>query len=63
MFKLDDTVRIIKTGVVGTITDISCAGGRTTYVIDTDDGDDEEDTFGSMTAIFYCSDADIEKVD
>ena len=42
MFKLDDTVRIKKSGIVGTITDISCAGGTTTYVIDTDDGDDEE---------------------
>ena len=62
MFKLDDTVRIMKSGIVGTITDISCAGGATTYVIDTDDGDDEEDTFGSMTAVFYCSENDIEKV-
>ena len=60
MFKLDDTVRIKKSGIVGTITDISCAGGATTYVIDT--GDDEEDTFGSMTAVFYCSENDIEKV-
>lgn len=62
MFKLDDTVRIKKSGIVGTITDISCAGGTTTYVIDTDDGDDEEDTFGSMTAVFYCYENDIEKV-
>ena len=62
MFKLDDTLRIKKSGFVGTITDISCAGGTTTYVIDTDDGDDEEDTFGSMTAVFYCSENDIEKV-
>ncbi len=62
MFKLDDTVRIKKSGIVGTITDISCACGTTTYVIDTDDGDDEEDTFGSMTAVFYCSENDIEKV-
>lgn len=62
MFKLDDTVRIKKSGIVGTITDISCASGATTYVIDTDDGDDEEDTFGSMTAVFYCSENDIEKV-
>ena len=62
MFKLDDTVRIKKSGIVGTITDISCAGGTTTYVIDTDDGDDEEDTFGSMPAVFYCSENDIEKV-
>ena len=62
MFNLDDTVRIKKSGIVGTITDISCAGGTTTYVIDTDDGDDEEDTFGSMTAVFYCSENDIEKV-
>ncbi len=62
MFKLDDTVRIKKSGIVGTITDISCAGGTTTYVIDTDDGDDGEDTFGSMTAVFYCSENDIEKV-
>lgn len=62
MFKLDDTVRIKKSGIVGTITDISCAGGTTTYVIDTDDGDDEEDTFGSMTVVFYCSENDIEKV-
>ena len=62
MFKLDDTVRIKNSGIVGTITDISCAGGTTTYVIDTDDGDDEEDTFGSMTAVFYCSENDIEKV-
>ena len=29
MFKMDDTVRIKKTGVVGSITDISCAGGST----------------------------------
>ena len=28
MFKMDDTVRIKKTGVVGSITDISCAGGK-----------------------------------
>lgn len=61
MFKLDDTVRIKKTGVIGTITDISCAGGHTMYVIDTDDGDDEEDTFGSMTAIFYCGEDELEK--
>ena len=39
MFKMDDTVRIRKTGVVGSITDISCAGGSTVYVIDTDTGD------------------------
>ena len=47
MFKLDDTVRIKKTGVIGTISDISGAGGETTYVIDTDTGDDEDD-FGGM---------------
>ncbi len=61
MFKLDDTVRIKKTGVIGTVTDISCAGGAVTYVIDTDDGDDEEETFGSTTAVFFCSESDIEK--
>ncbi len=61
MFKLDDTVRIKKTGVIGTITDISCGGGHTMYVIDTDDGDDEEDTFGSMTAVFYCGEDELEK--
>ncbi len=61
MFKLDDTVRIKKTGIIGTITDISSAGGRTTYVIDTDDGEDDEDSFGSMTAVFYCGEDELEK--
>lgn len=60
MFKLDDTVKIKKTGVVGTISDISCAGGVTTYVIDTDTGDDEDD-FGGMSEIYYCREEDLEK--
>ena len=55
MFKMDDTVRIKKTGVVGSITDISCAGGSTVYVIDTDTGDDEEGGFGGMYSVFYCT--------
>ena len=53
MFKMDDTVRIRKTGVVGSITDISCAGGSTVYVIDTDTGDD---------SVFYCTEEELEKV-
>ncbi len=60
MFKLDDTVRIKKTGVIGTISDISGAGGETTYVIDTDTGDDEDD-FGGMAAIYYCREDELEK--
>lgn len=60
MFKMDDTVRIKKAGVIGTITDISGAGGETTYVIDTDTGDDE-DGFG-MAAVYYCREEELEKV-
>lgn len=62
MFKMDDTVRIKKTGVVGSITDISCAGGSTVYVIDTDTGDDEEGGFGGMYSVFYCTEEELEKV-
>ena len=62
MFKMDDTVRIRKTGVVGSITDISCAGGSTVYVIDTDTGDDEEGGFGGMYSVFYCTEEELEKV-
>lgn len=62
MFKMDDTVRIKKTGVVGSITDISCAGGSTVYVIDTDTGDDEEGGFGGMYSVFYCTEEELENV-
>ena len=47
MFKMDDTVRIRKTGVVGSITDISCAGGSTVY---------------GMYSVFYCTEEELEKV-
>lgn len=62
MFRIDDTVRIKKSGVLGTIIDISCAGGACTYVVDTDSGEDDEDTFGSMTAVFCCTEEELEKV-
>ena len=61
MFRLDETVRIKKTGVVGSVSDISHAGGITTYMIDTDDGDDEEN-FGSVCAVYYCTEEELEKV-
>jgi len=61
MFKLDDTVKIKKSGIIGTIADISHAGGGTIYVIDTDTGDDEND-FGGISALIYCSEDELEKL-
>lgn len=62
MFRIDQDVRIKKTGVVGTITDISRAGGETVYVIDTDTGNDEETDFGAMSAVLYCREEELEKI-
>lgn len=61
MFRLDETVKIKKSGVIGTITDISGNGSNVVYVIDTDTGDDEND-FGGMSAVYYCRPDEIEKV-
>lgn len=58
-FKFDETVRIKRTGITGTICDISTAGGVVTYAVDTDSGDEES---LAPAPVFYCKEDEIEKV-
>lgn len=61
MFRLDDTVRIKASGVIGTITDISNAAGSTMYVIESDPSEDEADYIG-ISAVMYCTEDEIERI-
>ena len=60
MFRIDDTIKIKATGVVGTITDISNAGGSRVYVIESDPEEDED--FIGMSVVIYCTEDEIEKI-
>lgn len=62
MFRIDDTVRIKKSGIIGTIADISGSGENTVYVIDTDSGDCEELMTGAASLVFYCTENELEPV-
>ena len=62
MFRIDDTVKIKATGVVGIITDISNAGGSRVYVIESDPKEDEDVDFIGMSVVIYCTEDEIEKI-
>ncbi len=62
MYKIDDSVRIISTGELGTIADISSAGGTVLYMVDTDTGDDEDYLGGGMPRVAYCREDELEPV-
>lgn len=62
LFRIDDTVRIKKSGVIGTIADISGSGENRVYVIDTDSGDDDELMSGAVSPVLYCTENELEPV-
>lgn len=61
MFELNDKVRILESGIIGTVVDVSTEGGESQYIVESDTPY-VEGGYGGKWKLFDCHAEDIAQV-